>query len=309
MAAPSVRSAQHVDRTFVLAKGARFVDFNIWPLTTQLDPTRWLNNFSDDEHKHACHLLNAFMYFSANITDQLFLTAFHNLSSKLRTTGADFLESQKQWSAFCGSLIITIVTGETPNPTDSGYTFSRKARQRLGIHENQIMSPEQALASLRSQRRPVVFVDDFVGSGSQFVNTWKRQYDLNGQQLSFKALNAEAPLQAFYTPAVATHFGINHIKRICPGVVIAPGNDVADEYNALHPDSNVWPEALKESGPQFIRTVSQRIGLPDLDGDVGDWRGFNKLGLCLAFEHSTPDATLPIFYTEENGWHPLVRRT
>ena len=69
----------------------------------------------------------------------------------------------------------------------------------------------------------------------------------------------------------------------------------------------IWPEHLKYSGPSFIQNISQRIGVPDDEGP-DDFRGFHRLGLAIAFAHSTPDATLPIFRWEGNGWFPLARR-
>ena len=39
-------------------------------------------------------------------------------------------------------------------------------------------------------------------------------------------------------------------------------------------------------------------------------RGYGNLGLQIAFDHSTPDATLPIFWAEARAtWTPLVRRS
>jgi hypothetical protein len=59
-----------------------------------------------------------------------------------------------------------------------------------------------------------------------------------------------------------------------------------------------------------VKAVSARIGIPDSGGAVvNDWQGFHCLGLSLAFYDSVPDATLPIFYWEENGWNPLIKKT
>ncbi|MGI4789714.1 MAG: phosphoribosyltransferase-like protein [Janthinobacterium lividum] len=71
----------------------------------------------------------------------------------------------------------------------------------------------------------------------------------------------------------------------------------------------MWPDHLRTSALDFLEKVSHRVGIYDTHGGVNDWQGFNKLGLSLGFEHSVPDATLPIFYWEQNGWKPLLRRT
>jgi len=58
---------------------------------------------------------------------------------------------------------------------------------------------------------------------------------------------------------------------------------------------------------RFWRVPATRAGIPDTGG-VNDWRGFHRLGLCLALHHKTPDATIPLLYWNQNGWQPLVRR-
>jgi len=74
-------------------------------------------------------------------------------------------------------------------------------------------------------------------------------------------------------------------------------------------DSIFWPDPLKHGANEAIKKASLRAGLPDTGGaKVNDWQGFYKLGLALGFYNSVPDATLPIFYWEKNGWKPLIRR-
>lgn len=302
--------APYIDRAFLLEKCTNFVNFQIWPLKSELNPELWLQNFYLGEQEHAHHLLNAFMYYSEQLTNQLFLTAFQNISGLLRPPSSDFKASQESWQRFNQELIVTYVTGEQPSPTDSGQLFSRKARQILEVAEEQIFDPAFALAEAkRFPSRPIVFVDDFVGSGNQFGDTWNRNYQVAGSQYSFRRHATDHPKTLFfYSPAIATSCGLENINKAAPQVVVSAGNVLPPENNAVSAASNVWPKRMAATGPQFIKDVSNRAGIPDLNGKVGDWRGFNKLGLCLAFSHSTPDATLPIFYWEANGWNPLVRR-
>ena len=66
---------------------------------------------------------------------------------------------------------------------------------------------------------------------------------------------------------------------------------------------------MRAEGQAWIADASRRGGVPDTNGaQPGDWRGFAKLGLALAFEHGVPDATLPLFYWDGPGWEPLMRR-
>jgi hypothetical protein len=134
-----------VDRAFVLEKCSSFVDFHLWPIRTSLNPDSWLGNFLSEEQEHALHLLNSFVYFSSDLTREIFLSAFHNISNLRRQPGRSFSIEQDSWRSFCNTAIITYVTGESPSPTDSGYIFARLARQFLGIDQNRILDPWEAL--------------------------------------------------------------------------------------------------------------------------------------------------------------------
>ena len=280
-------------RKYMIEKCDYFSDIGIWPRKTDLNPELWLSNFQQDEERHALYLLNSFMYYSTDLVNQIF-------STSIRTIGR--LMTGDQWKEFLNTVLVTLVTGETPSVTDSGYVFTRKARA-LGIPENRIMSHEQVFRKIQGGfNRAVVFVDDFVGSGNQFITTWNRTPPNRFE--SFKALATGSQANFYYCPAFCTQLGLNRIRSACPEVTVNPGILIPDNYGALAPDSIVWPSQLRSTAEDFLHSASTRAGIPE-----EDWRGFAYLSLTIAFEDSVPDATLPVMYWEENGWHPLMRRT
>jgi len=295
----------------VVAKATFFVDAQLWPVETRLNVSGWLNNFPPEERDYAAHLLNAFIYVSQPLMNKVFETAIANLSRTIVTSKKNLIRAGSEWGRFLSSALFVRVTGERPHDADSGFIFSRMARDVLNIPPQRIVSPTDALAHLaRDPSVPIVFVDDFVGSGLQFNTLWHRaSVRANGQPLSFASLASVAPdLRAYYTPLVATASGVKAVKQSCPSVHLAPAHVLDDRYNALSPTSIVWPDHLREGASEFLLRSSTRAGIPDTDGGENDWRGFHKLGLALSFEHGPPDATLPIFYWSQNNWTPLVRR-
>ena len=277
-----------------------------------MDPRQWLSNFEESDQEIAHHLLNSFIYFSEDLTLQLFVAAMQNISVseswRRRNPGDPF----SAWPRFFRRLRLTYVTGEVENPTDSGHVFARKARDHAGIAEGRIDKPEVALAKrMAGDKAPLVFVDDFVGSGNQFLATWQRKYLINGRITSFESVTAAASangieFETYYAPAVCTAKGRDIIQKLCPGVVIAAGNFLDDRYSAFHAQSLIWPQELAAAGRDMIERVSERLGIPS-DGGIWDWRGFHQLGLTLGFAHKTPDATIPLFRWSQDGWHPLVK--
>ena len=284
----------------VLAKCDFFVDTQIWPLKQNLNPEGWLRNFTEAEKPFAAMLLNAFLYLSDGVVNSIFESTIQYLISTMNRR------------AHQETPIYTFIEGETSSLTDSGRVFARKLRDLLSISQDNILEPTQALALHCGTGRPVVFVDDFVGTGVQCLDTWEAVRLMpDGQQRSFKSVAQSSMTReaAFiYSPVVCTTLGKLNIEAHSPELLLHPGHFVADEYSALSEDSIVWPEEQKVTGPTMLRKMSLRAGIPDDLNNRRDWRGFAELGLCLGFSYGPPDATLPIFSWEENGWIPLIRK-
>jgi len=287
----------------------KLIDLHAWP-SGKIDVGGWLQNFDSSDRPYAAHMLAHFMFFSDTLVDALFLAAFQSLSNWIRAGCSSRLDANRSWNHFLQRAHITIIQGEDPNPTDSGYIFARKARQILGMPEDQIMSPDQALkAAADGYEGTIIFVDDFVGSGEQFLSTWRRRRSVEGHpRMAFSDLPSNRGPKIVYCNAILTEFGRQRISRACPSVMLATGNVIPESYNWTNAACHLWPKDEVANGIAFIQRASGRLGYGDDSGGQMDWRGFHKLGLGLAFEHSTPDATLPLFHCA-NNWQPLVRRS
>jgi hypothetical protein len=301
-----------INQESLIAKCDYFVHVQLWPLRSTLNPEGWLTNFHPAELDHAIHLLNSFMFFSEALVDQMFIAGFQTLSRYFRNPNDSLLTSQECWKNFLARVRFTYVTGETPSPTDSGFAFARKARQLLGIPEERIRPPDETVGHLaKGGPCPVVFVDDFVGTGSQFLATWFRPINLEGgRQITFSELSRVRGQAFYYCPLLCCHDGLQLLRQHAPAVRFNPCHVLSPKHSALAPDSILWPERLLSTAANFVEEASRRADIPDTNGaSVNDWQGFRKLGLAVAFHHSVPDATMPIFYWEQKGWKPLIRKT
>lgn len=297
-----------VNEAFVKSKCEFLIDTQLWPLSQRLDPFGWLNNFSGRERALAVHLLNSFMYFSNAMIDQLFVAGFRGLSRRIASSGSR-TSRIRTWEHFLSDVIVTFPTGEEPNVSDSGYGFARRARDLIGIPEAQLMPPHDALSRLEDDATThVLFVDDFVGSGSQFVKTWFRCDSISGKSY---ATRLKRNGRLIYMPLFCTAFAMTEtLSSLAREVDFLPVHVLSDRYNALSAESIFWPNGIREEGQNLIRSKSAELGIPDTDGQTPqDWRGFAKLGLGIAFEHQIPDASLPLFYFDKPGWSPLWKRT
>ena len=307
----STLSAEEIaaSKDAVLGKCEFFTDVHLWPLTNEMDALQWLQNFTDGELPYAIRLLDGFLFFSRELTDAMFVAGFQSISGQVARPGSMPLAVQSAWSQFCSDVIVTHVEGEIPSTTDSGYSFARRARQLLSIPEEQILAPDDALqAAITSPQRPVVFVDDFVGSGQQFHDTWTRERALPSLgERSFEKLPQARTTRFFYCPILCTRDGATYIASSCKGVRVVPVHYLDPTRDTVFgTESSLWSAGERPKARAIIKAASLRAGIPESGKDR--WDGYEGLGLAVAFEHSVPDATLPIFYGDKNGWKPLIQR-
>jgi hypothetical protein len=285
-------------------------EVGLWPRMIEFNWRGWLQNFNGDEMPFAVRLLDSFLYFSQPITRQLFRSSFLSASAQI-VKKQSLSSAVGEWRSFIDGLAIVRVNGERPSLAESGYAFTRLARDDLEISERQLLEPGQAIASiLRGHSRDVIFVDDFVGSGSQFEHSWRRKIDVPGQStmLSFKdvALNYGSRSRFFLCTALATEYGLKNIHGTAPDVLLLSGQILDARASATSRQSFIWRDDMEKTGPAFVREASLKAGIPLEDCDDDRWDGFHGLGLAVAFSHGWPDATLPLFSWNKNGWIPLL---
>jgi hypothetical protein len=302
--------ATRVDEAFVLQRCSYFATVGLWPTPGDgLDPKAWLSNFEPGEQHHALYLLNAYLFFSDRIVDRLFVEAFQSLSRIVGDPCDHGNIVRDRWRAFFEDAIVVPVQGEVPSLADSGLLFARRARNLLGIPEARLLQPAAAINRIQAGTDVrVVFVDDFVGTGAQFVATWHRKEATSAASRSFADLAAAGLGSYYYCPVIATAYGAKVVAQRCPEVSVNPGHLLPPRYSAVATDSLIWPESLRASAEQFLQLASERAGIPINPGATRYWKGYRSLGLTVSFEHGTPDATLPLFDWDQNGWYPLWGR-
>jgi len=275
-----------------------------WPrVPLRSDPARWLANFTEAELPIANALLESFVYIPEEVTIQLLVSAFRGVASRL--TGTRFEEasySNTALGSFRSEVLVTFPTGENPNPVDSGHLLVRWARDFLGLHEEQIVEPEKVVSVwARNPHRPLVIIDDFAGSGDQFVTTWQRQYPCGAGTDSLASLAARVNAMTFYVAPVVTWRAADRLLTDAPGVRISPGHLLSARYSALHPNSVVTPPELRPYVRDVIEAASLRGGIPRQF-----WFGWKELGLALAFSHTKTDGSLGLFWKETDTWAALI---
>ncbi|MGN6094279.1 MAG: phosphoribosyltransferase-like protein, partial [Luteibacter jiangsuensis] len=199
----------------------------------------------------------------------------------------------------------TPVEGEKPNPTDSGFFLCRRARQILKVPEDRIVNRDAALEKAY-QGAAIVFLDDFVGSGDQFISTWERV--TNGR--SFKFAQKATSFIPIYVSMVCLEKGISRIHQEAPMVALSTAH-ILEERSTLNGVMSISAD-VQARLEDFLRKYSPRLkpNEPYIANNPSyKVKGYKNGGLMLAFEHSVPDATLPIFWSSGDvNWVPLLER-
>ena len=293
----------------VLGKCESLKRAGIWPPEPELRPRAWLNNFDEADRSLAAYLLEQFDYYDERLTDKLLLAAYNSLADGLPK--GPKAPSRNQILSMLPNAIFTPVEGERPNRTDSGNLLCRKARQVLRIPQERVVEPTKALA-YATRGNTIVFLDDLIGSGDQFVKTWKRRYS-SAEPCSFADTFAARPFYAIYVALVATAIGLDQIRKKTPNVAVST-------THVLERSSTVYE--LRPSPPYPVPDVTSAVEtmlkkysprLTPKEDYIAKNRlykifGYKKGGLMFAFAHSVPDATLPIFWAPGTDWTPLVER-
>lgn len=274
------------------------------PIPAEANPRKWLDGFDNHHQPHALAILDSLIYISTKQVRKMFESGIHTLSGEVSSTAETYQEKKHAWNAFLHNAIFSMPTGEKPSPADSGFAFMRMARDVLNVGEDRLAFPNDLRDRLAvaAPESPLIFIDDFVGSGEQFTETWTRQM-WDEYPRSVEELVSQSQTPVYYVPLVATQFAVDRLINEAPNVHLRPSHVLAEEYSILHPKSVMLPEELRAGARDFLEEASANAGI------VNDYiLGFYDLALGFAFEESIPDASVALYWSKEGSWHPLIPR-
>ncbi len=108
-------------------RGKQFRDFQVWPLSTELDYDGWLRNFSNDSDRVlAEHILDFFTYYSKKMVNQMLATSVGGAGRILKDYYANWTHSH-----FKQKCIYSFIPGEVPN--DSDYNTPANSDHRVSL--------------------------------------------------------------------------------------------------------------------------------------------------------------------------------
>lgn len=264
----------------------------------------WWGNFGTDTEKYfAACLLDALIYRSADQTRALMVQLFQRaLPDAMRRRNApsevsdDWLDRLRGLQSDPGVRIVPVIRLSDP-PTKSGPLVCRQMKRLLGLNDRWMIWPGQVPRARRSGIKVFLFVDDFLGTGFQF----RRFLDSMGP------LEPAADEWFIYAPLIAHEKGLSRITKKTPFMTLAPVETLDESYSVFSPASPHFDDGENcfESAKNFYLEFLQSRKFTGLGRMT---LGYSNLSLVLAFEHATPNASLPILWLPRPSVRPLFAR-
>lgn len=285
-----------------------FQDVHLWPLNSDFNYKRWLENFEDgDDRDIARIILDGFVYIPDSHIEQLFKTV-------IGKCGYYFMKADPNWThdSFYNNCIYSFVPGSRISAADSGFIFGRMLREVLHIHEGKVVDTSALMRLLISSKEPinVVLVDDFVGSGEQCGEAWN-EFGVNQYGLTLSDIVEEKHHRVIYAPLIVNYIGKQRIIENCKGLHIEYIHLLGKEYCLFEKNSIFWRnnDSLYAKWIDLHQRISKQEGFENTNGIAADdERGYRQQGLAIAFKHGIPDACPPLFHSESDIWKPIIKR-
>lgn len=205
----------------------------------------------------------------------------------------DALTSRKE----SGIRLAPVIRLEDP-PIKSGTYVLRRLFKLLRLNQSWATWPQNLPHTPDLQL--IIFVDDFCGSGQQFSEF--------AAFVGLDQLMASNPNCRFIYLTVAAHEdGIDHVHKTYPRVEFIAGEILGADHHFFKGENlrNFKVDGLVERLQADYDRIAKEVGfgrgkIPAL--------GFEEQALCYAFDHGTPNNTLPIFWNQRDQWSSLVDR-
>jgi len=289
--------------------------------------SQWLSNFEDldddtreKEKINMLYLLSKFMYFGNSEVRQLLLALYRDLFkypiiASIRKRNGDTRDLHLIEAEFKQELNATRFLG-VGNPSESGvhllYYFRQEAKlsKEHFINTSEIFSTnkvDEVIGGISrtylktnlkdSHIKRYIFIDDFCGSGSQAKSYLKEVV----QNIKFENSTAEVS----YFMLFGIEKGVESVRSLNIFDKVEAVFTVDDTFKAFSPNSRYFKVHIDDQiEKDYSKITASKYGktlfYPPL--------GHDNCELLIGLFHNTPDNSLPIFWSEKDGWKPIFKR-
>jgi|JTFN01.1.fsa_nt_gb hypothetical protein len=286
----------------VIDKTRLLISLGIWEGIDELDLNRWLKNFKGQEGKYfsAC-ILDAFTYRSKKMCHSMMRNILMDMVPNFcRNNAISNFETISEWKNRLSegdSLVRFVPVNIMDGRVKSATVVARNFIEANDLQQRFVQQPDAIGRAIENGTKVIVFLDDFAGSGSQFLRFIK-----------------ENPLDAYlenvkflYAPLCAHIDAIEKIRRNAPFVRVIPIDRLKREHNFFSACSRGY---FRGDGINSVESAKEYyLSLFENSSERKYLFGMSSQSLTYSFFMSTPNNNLKALYHNESGvWNRLVFR-
>jgi hypothetical protein len=234
----------------------------------------WLSQFAENHSFIAAKVLDNVVI----ISDAEVQQAYRDALARIGGWAKDHEQRKGRW-VFLG------LGGQA----ESGPAMLHMFREAAGLQADRYQELFKTLADLPRMKLTtedtVIFVDDFAGSGDQFIARWETNREL---------IASEARIFLFL--AAATSKALTRLADI-EDVKIEAGRELAAHQNILSEECGSFSPEEKLVILSYCKRADRR-----------NPKGWKDCGLLLVISRKTPNNSLPILHARSRRWIPLFPR-
>ncbi|MBQ0832839.1 hypothetical protein [Marinobacter sp.] len=286
----------------VIEKTSLLISLGIWEGIDELNLNRWLQNFQTDREKYlgAC-MLDAFTYRSPKMCHSMMRNILMDLvPNYCKRNSIIDIQSIQHWRNLVDSGVQAVRF--VPVNINDGKIKSSAVVAREFIHANDIpqhfiQQPSVLGRAIDNGTKLVVFIDDFAGSGFQFLK-FLRQNPIDNYQDKAKFL---------YAPLCAHQDAIDRIEKETGQVRVIPIDTLTDQHNFFYSCEEGFFRGDKTNSPENARSFYEELFTQCSNKKY--LFGMNNQSLTYSFFFSTPNNNIKALYHNElNVWKRLIFR-
>ncbi len=232
----------------------------------------WLEQFDLEDRPVILKLLSAFKYYSSRKVPVLVKNLYAAITSKLATP------QEKLWFVPVGYV------------AKSGSIIAYYFRTHNNLPQGRFITPSDIKSLPLAKGDVVVFLDDYVGSGNQACQVW---------QNVVAPVKESSECRFAYAVLVGSQNGLKQIHTSTDFITFAV-EVLTDKDKPFSPKSNLF---RGDAEKKHAKTVAEKYGKRLYPNHP---LGYNESQGLVGFFYSTPNNTLPIFWSTETGWTPIL---
>ena len=233
----------------------------------------WFEQFDKEDRPVIMKLLSAFKYFSSNKVSDLAKSLYETISEAL-----EVVDPERLWFIPVGYV------------AKSGSIIAYYFRTQNNLPQDRFVAPVDISSLPLAQGEVVVFLDDFVGSGKQACQVW---------QSVVLPVKDSSECQFAYAVLAGYQQGFEEIRK-STGFRTFAVEVLTEEDQPFSPSSSLFKDASEK---KHAKTVIEKYGKQLYPNHP---LGFRESQGLIGFFYSTPNNSLPIFWSTESGWRPIL---